>query len=226
MPGKARSACSGTIEPSASRANGRRRAARISRLPIAGLRRASGGAALPPSDQQQGDRQQSQRRKPSRRRGEQSGCRQQNGRGQSDPQARIIDVLDVLHIVGQAVLVAELPAGGAGYRGLRHRQEQSRATLDLVEQGGAMSRDTFAIFGECLAQCKQPDKGRRRMKIESKRGRSSPASATAPRNQADRPVSRMPEAKAATASRMASGHGDLRARKPALACRRDDRSRD
>jgi len=55
---------------------------------------------------------------------------------------------------------------------LRHRDEQLRPTPDLVEEGGTVSRNAFAILAKGLAQREQPDERRWRMKVESERGRS------------------------------------------------------
>ena len=173
MSGKARSACSGTTAASAVPI--RRPAARCedrTRSPLLVHERQQPAQRQHQRQRHQRDRYERERGQPCRRRGERGNAGQQNCRRHADAQAPVIDVLDVLHVVGQPVLVAELPARRAGGRGLRHRREQLRAALDLVEQGGAMAHDTFAIFAERLAQREQPDQRRRNMKVESKRGRS------------------------------------------------------
>ena len=185
MSGKARSACSGTTEASA--APSRRPAARcedLPRFPLLGATRGTSrrSVTINATDNSAiGTRASGVSHAVAA--GERGNSSHQNRRRHADAQARVIDVLDVLHIVGQPVLVAELPARRAGGGRLRHRGEQPRAAFHLVEQGGAMAHDAFAIFAERLAQREQPHQGCRRMKIESERGRSQ----SGQRNRAEEP---------------------------------------
>ena len=90
----------------------------------------------------------------------------EHGRRHGDAQARVVDILDVVHEVAQTVLAAELPAGRPHARSDGHCGEQAGAPRDLIDQSRAMSHQALAIFCERPAQRQQAHQGGRKVEVE------------------------------------------------------------